>query len=395
MSTQVIHGGTTDQLGTGTQYTTAFGSRIIGGSFSNIRWPAAGDVRHLIVWLSAAPGAGNSRTIELVELNATQLTVTFGAADTQAEHTATAAIALGNNVRMHSHTTGTPAAAYLRYAYLWEPTTPGQTIVGCCTDTTQLSTSATEYLPMSGALDGASTVAAAARIWLPVPGTISNSYVRLSDAPRAGRSRSFQWELNGALQATQSVTIADLAKTGQDTVDSFHGAAGDHIAIRSLPTSNPWASRVSIGAVFTPDDPDYFLVGSTGEGYLPVGSVQHWRQIQSGGDGFTTTDVAKYTVAHKMLVERGRFHISQLPASGAWGIRLNVLAGPRVPSTVFAPGGDIDHLSIAPRLVMDWWPFHLVAVAAGIPNTIPTNRTRLAACFACRMAETRPAPFMV
>ena len=394
MSTQIIYGGTTDQLGTGNQYTTAFGSRIIGGSFSNIRWPAAGDVRHLIVQLSAAPGAGNTRTIELVELNVTQLEVTFGAGDTELEDTATVAIALGNNVRMHSHTTGTPAAAYLRYAYLWEPTTPGQTIVGCCTDTTKLSTSLTEYLPMSGALDGASTVAAAARIWLPVPGTISDTYVRLSDAPKAGQGRTFQWELNGVLQATQSVTIVDLLKTGEDTSGSFHGAAGDHVAIRSLPIGSPWASRVSIGAVFTPDDPDYFLVGSTGEGYLPVGTVINHRQIQSGSDGFTASLLGKRTVTHKMLIDRGRFHISQLPASGAWAILLNHQWTPRVPPAVFAPGGDIDHLSIAPKLVNDWANLYLRVVAAGIPNIIPTNRTRLAACFACKMAETRPAPFM-
>jgi hypothetical protein len=395
MSTQVIHGGTTDKLGTGNQYTTAFGSRIIGGSFSNIRWPAAGDVRHLIVQLSHPPGAGNTRRIELVELNVTKLAMTFGAGDTELEDTATEAITLGNNVRMHSHTTGTPTAAWMRYAYLWEPTTPGQTIVGCCTDTTKLSTSLTEYLPMSGALGAISTVAGAARIWLPVPGTISDTYVRLSDAPRSGRSRTFQWERNGTLTLSQKVTIADLATTGQDTSGSFHVGEGGHVAIRSLPTNTPWASYVSIGAVFTPDDPDYFLVGSTGEGYLPVGTVENWRQFQSGNDCFTTADVAKYTVAHKMLVDRGRFHISQLPVSGAWGILLNRIWGPRVSSAVFAPGGDIDHLSIAPILYNEWQPIHLVAVAAGIPNTIPTNRTRLAACFACKMAETRPAPFMV
>lgn len=394
MSTQIIYGGTTDQLGTGDQYMTAFGGRIIGGSFSNIRWPAAGGVRHLIVQLSHTPGAGNSRTIEIVELGVTRLTVTFGAADTQAEDTATAAIVLGNNVRMYSHTTGTPTAAWMRYAYLWEPTTPGQTIVGCCTDTTKLSTSLTEYLPMSGALDGASTVAGAARIWLPVPGTISDTYVRLSDAPKAGRSRTFQWEKNGRLTFTQKVIIADTDITGQDTVGSFHGDAGDHLALRSLPTNNPWASYMSMGAVFTPDDPRYFLVGSTSEGYLPVGSVVNYRQIQSGGDGFAASLLGKRTVTHKMLIDRGRFHISQLPVSGAWGILLNVSGGPRVPSAVFAPGGNIDHLSIAPKLVNDWTNLYLRAVAAGIPNTIPTNRTRLATCFACRMAETRPAPFM-
>lgn len=395
MTLQAIYGSTTDQLGTGLERMPVFGGRIIGNNFFVMRWPAAGNIKEFRAWLSDAPGAGATRTVGTRIAGAGAHSIAFGAADTQGEDSDSEAVAAGDLVIVACDSTGTPAAAYLRYAYLWEPTTPGQTIVGSLTDTTQLSTTSTQYLPITGAIGGAASTQAPVRLRIPVPGTISDTYVRLSTAPGVGRqSRVLQWVKNGALQATQQVTISGSARNGQDTTDSFSVVASDYVEIHSGFSgggSAPAASYVTVASVFTPDDPDLFLIGNVSPEFLHTGTSDRYRQAQCGGAISSGSIGSERFSAHEMQVKNAYFQAGQ-PASGFWVVNLYNL--PNGPEARFDSTSGIGIAAEGPRNASDWRAFSQEIQAFNVPNTIPTNRTYLSACYACRMVPVRHAPWL-
>ncbi|MHC4713540.1 MAG: hypothetical protein ACYTAN_09775 [Planctomycetota bacterium] len=465
-TTQVIVGGTTDQLGTGIEYTAAYGSRIIGGNFSQIRWPAAGNTRHLIGWLSAAPGSGNTRTIQILAGGVVKQTLSFGATDTEAEDTSTKAIARGDAVEIKCNSTGTPAAARLRFAYLWEPTTAGEFVVAGLTDLTQLSSAATQYLPAAGCLPAATSTSADHTIWLPIPVKIYNTHVLLSAKPGVGKRREFQWTHDGALEPNQLVEIRNLAKQGQDITGSFGVQDGGRINLRCITVGNPGAAYASFSAVCKPtqtaegttfgspvkdngtstvmatpaifnadmighkmvfdvsgisypivsyinpnavvvtgdasgetdadftvdggapmDHPDLFLISNVSEANLPVApggsSAERFRQLLTGGDPWTSDHAQSRAVLHRCQAYRGRFRTTQTPASGAWWVGYN--------NKLYRFGASItgattnNEVCDAPKDAGRWDTDMAWVSAYNVPDSIPTNRTKLAMCVAFRM----------
>jgi hypothetical protein len=469
-TTQVIVGGTTDQLGSGVEYTAAYGARIIGGNFWEIRWPAPGNARHLIGWLSAAPGAGATRTIQLHVAGVVKHTLSFGAGDTVAVDTATGAIARGDKVLVKCDSTGTPAAARLRFAYLWEPTTAGEFVIAGLTDLTQLSSAATQYMPAAGCLAGATSTSADHTLWLPVPVKIYNTHALLSAAPGMARRREFQWTHDGALEANQLVEVRNRATQSQDLIDSFGVQDGGRINLRCLPVNNPAAAYASFSAVCKPtqtadgttsgspskdngtttvtataavfnadmvghslvfdvsglsypivsytsatvvvvtgdasgetdadftvdggdpmDDPNLFLISNVTEANLPVApggsSTERFRQVLTGGDAWTSDHTQSRAVLHRCQAYRGRFRTTRTPASGQWWVGFN---------NTFYPFGALISSGTSNNEVCDLpvnaaiWDTDMAWVSAyNVPDSIPTNKTQLAMCVACRMMPER------
>jgi hypothetical protein len=85
---------------------------------------------------------------------------------------------------------------------------------------------------------------------LPIAGSISSFYVRLSGNPNAGRSYSFVVRINGADTAL-ACTIADAATSCSDTTHSVAVTAGSLIAIHAVGTANPTGRTMVWSAVFS------------------------------------------------------------------------------------------------------------------------------------------------
>lgn len=73
------------------------------------------------------------------------------------------------------------------------------------------------------------------------PGVISKWTVTLTNAPGAGKSRTFTIRLNGVNQPLQ-IVISDLETSGSDLVNTVTVAAGDLLAVQMVPAGTPAAS---------------------------------------------------------------------------------------------------------------------------------------------------------
>jgi hypothetical protein len=407
MSQQIIYGGSGTLLDTAaTEYIAVIGGRVLqsGTERALMPWSPPGVISNLRIWLSAAPGAGKSRTFTFDGHGGTSQSVAIsGASDTTGEDTSNStSVSAGDEVYITCTPAGTPAVAYMRYAYKFTPTTAGQTIVGCITEDTQLSTGTVEYLPMSGALGGAATAGSIAgvQVWVPIPGTISNTYVHLTTAPGAGRKdRVIQWQNNGNNMAVQKVQIADGATTGNDTTDSFSFVDNDYLNFRSgfagRDALGPVASYVAVTATLTPDDPDCFLIMNTAEDYMPIGTNTEYRQCHTGGNVWNAAVTSVRFVAHPMLIDRARFKVTTAPAAGGlWSVGMDNISNE--PNWTFLPGGAINVLAVAPKEVsgaLDWAPFSQVVHAVNVAGPgMSTNR--LSACYACKVPQVTQPPWL-
>jgi hypothetical protein len=351
--------------------------------------------------LTVAPGAGASWTFEFVKNNggAPEFSVTISNTATTGYGSSTFECASGDYlwIRAVPSVGPAPAATYLRWCWTWEPTTANQTILSGFCDGDVLPASGTRYLPFFGAFTTPLAVADYARLWLPIPGTISDMEIRLGTPPGVNRkSRIFQWRRDGILQASQKVTISGLSETGSDHTGSFSVNDDSYIDIRSitlgrgLPDSAP--TTVSVAAVFTPDQPGYFLVGSNSQDELVTGNQQiEYRQFSTGGSAtaWNATAETRRGVTHRVEMVRLRVHLTALPVSGSLSlVGTSYADGPLVK---FASGDSLSKVSHRPHILAEGLFPAGYCLAISVPGD---TLAQAAMCMALRVPRAEDAPWM-
>lgn len=111
------------------------------------------------------------------------------------------------------------------------------------------------YYPPTGANTytggTAPTIAQAAVIVLPVPGTFDNLFVN-GDGPTSGSGETFTIYKNGSATAL-TAHVASGSSTGSDTTHSFHAVAGDNISLSDDAGGAGVLGATAISMRFTPD----------------------------------------------------------------------------------------------------------------------------------------------
>ena len=110
------------------------------------------------------------------------------------------------------------------------------------------SASDTEYNSLQG-FTFFSTIESDYEALIPTAGTISKLRIKLASAPGAGKSLTFTLRKNGVDQ-TLTVTIADTAISGNDTIHEVSVAAGDKVCIKCTPSGTPTTSAIMWTALF-------------------------------------------------------------------------------------------------------------------------------------------------
>jgi hypothetical protein len=404
MSEQWIFGGSTSQLATGTtQYIACFGGATLQTSAPRviIPWAAAGVMSDLHIWLSAAPGSGKSRTFSLDggSGSGSNPTVTISDTDTEGSDTSNSrTIVAADEMGIQCATSNTPAAAYMRYAYKWTPTTAGEHIVGGLTDANQLSTTGAQYLPLGGVAPGASSTSPVINMLLPVPGDCYSLYGHLTTEPGAGnKDRRFQLRKNDSNESSTNFLISEAATTGNNTGNTVSCVAGDAIAWTSnlfgFGDPAPNASYFGYSMVFKPTDTDIFLLANHGNAYLPTATVTRYRQAQTGGDSWDASLTGRRYLTQEMFIECAYFWVNNLPSSGFWTTSLYNVSGE--PNAKFASGGSAGQLVVRPKRVAADRAFAAEMNANLVPAIPPDNTTVLSACYACKtVLPVRSAPSM-
>jgi hypothetical protein len=149
---------------------------------------------------------------------------------------------------------------------------------------------------------------------------------------------------------------------------------------------------VSVAAVFTPDQPDYFLVGSNSEDVLPTGSgATEYRQFCTGGSAsaWNATAETRRGITHRVEAVRMRAHLTTLPVSGYWTIVGTSYAdGPFIK---FDSASSLSQVSHRPYILREG----LFPVGWCNPTSIPGDTlTRAAICMAMRVPRDDGVPFM-
>jgi hypothetical protein len=401
MSEQILYGGSTSQLATGsTEYIGIIGGATLQSSVSRaiIPWAAAGTITDFYVWLSAAPGAGKSRTFDILG-GAGSVSVTISNTDTEGSDTgSTATIAGGNQLYLRSTVSSAPAAAYMRYSYKWTPTTAGEHIVGGLTESTQLSTSGAQSLSAGGAAPAPYSTETPAWIYVPVPCDCEDFYYYLTTAPGVGnKDRRFNIRKNGANQGATSCLIAEGATTGNNTGNTVSYAAGDYFSIRSsladFGSPAPNASYVGFSFVCKCTDTDYFFIVNNGSSYLPFGTNTDYRQAQTGGNAWNSSLTGRRFQTQEMFIDRAYFKTDNAPSSGSWSTSLYNINWE--PSASWSSGSSTGQLVVVPKREVADRAFAAVVSANSIPASPPDNSTVLSACYACKtVLPTRYPPFM-
>lgn len=214
------------------------------GNWSRIPWSVAGTFCNLVVDLTTAPGAGNSRTITIQKnLTDTPLTVTIsGTATSASDTTHSFTISPGDTLRIKVNSTGTPAAAgnvYYRLEFVGDNARESgycQRLLGQLINSTVYFS----WLPigdLSANWQDASSIFA-------VDGAITRYDVLLTDDPGAGKSWNFCVMIDGVAQdgtggtPDTRVSVADANTTAVWT-GTCAVSPGSMVCLRAVPSGGP------------------------------------------------------------------------------------------------------------------------------------------------------------
>jgi hypothetical protein len=279
---------------------------------------AAGNLASMRFTVDIPPTGGNTWTIMVRKnLADTALTCTITAADSGV-CTTSAGLALvpGDRLSLRTTSTGAPAGTFVSVSNVFEPTTPGDTLLFSYAPS--ISTSAAQaIMPF---MPGAASIAFRRYSMMPDDGTVDRLYV-YSNAPGTGGSgKSYDYSIykNGAVTSPAITTnIADTSVSGNDVTNSFtvvgpSGAtAGDDIEFVGSPNSTPTAAVAGFGARFRPTTAKFPLMvsnsvatgGATTELFYPmtgssVSGTATEADVQTASDAMTITKLAaKYSAA--------------------------------------------------------------------------------------------------
>ena len=230
---------------------------------ANFVMPAAGLLGGLRVVVTNAPGAGKSWTFT-VRKNATNTAITFAISGTDTaneDYNNIVSFVAGDLLNIQVTPAGTPTSTDCRFYILIEADTALLLCNDGDTSASGLGSTSTHSLAVMGTTSVGVNVGVTGNqedggTVCPSDGTITGMYVRLTDAPSVGDSRSFTLYVNDIITALV-VTISGTDVSGS-AVASISISAGDKLFILAEQASSPDSSFYAIGMTFLPGTADEF-----------------------------------------------------------------------------------------------------------------------------------------
>jgi len=218
--------------------------------------PTDGVLDDLIVNLSAAPGAGITRTYTLYKNGvATALTVSMTGAGTGEGITwakisgQNISVAKGDYFTIRGEQSATPATAVAYVALTWIPTILGESWLPV-TASSGYSTTDARMSPISGRSDGGRTTSDLVYCVSPVAFTLRKPYAAIPVAPGGTDTRTFAPAIGGVNQTNPDIVLTGAAVTGENSSETLAIAAGDLINWIATPANIPAAiSYAAISSV--------------------------------------------------------------------------------------------------------------------------------------------------
>lgn len=216
--------------------------------------PTSGKIKNLYVELDASPGTSpDAYRFTLRKNGASQtLTVTITAPNTTGNDTANeVAVAAGDVLTLMIEPLETPSAfPHAQWGMTFVADTDGESVILAGTDDS-LPTTVTEYIGLQASDYDAWGGTESSEYQLGQSCTLKKLYLLLSAAPGAGKSYTFTLRKpgNGQADGNLTVTIADAATTGNDTVNTDAIADDDYVDLECTPAGTPDLAQVFWGVV--------------------------------------------------------------------------------------------------------------------------------------------------
>lgn len=226
---------------------------------------SAGTMQNAYAELTAAPGVGNTVTCTLRKNGAdTTIVVTFSGTATQANDTThTVTVAAGDRLCWSVVTSASTSASTLRISAQYVGDTAKESILAGGSGANTLGADTTTRYTSVGGLSFGDTTQTNVQMTCPTAGTLKKLYIRLTAAPGAGDTRTFTIYKNGSSTGL-TVTISDVATTGNDTSNTVAVVAGDLLALQCAATGTPADAGLQFGfALEATTDGDFAVLAGT------------------------------------------------------------------------------------------------------------------------------------
>ncbi len=237
-----------------TQYMTPTGTAgwVWQTTSATSRTPVAvnGVIQNFYVKLTAAPGAGTSRTFKIFKNGvASGISVTISdAATTGSDTTNSVAVVAGDDLCIESTLSGSVAVGKATWGFEFRS---NSSIVFSGNNGADLSSSASRYFTIQTGRSGTSSEAAESPV--SPAGVFRNLYVRLNGTAGSGKSYTFSLYKNGSVTSLATSVSGASATTNSDTTNSVSVSAGDRFWLQADPVSTPLTRRLTFSMEFSPN----------------------------------------------------------------------------------------------------------------------------------------------
>lgn len=296
--------------------------------------PEACTLSVLKIKIRNAPGVGKSHAFTVVKNTvATSLTVTISDNNRYAEDLIhSVSFAAGDSISLQSVPTGTPTGV-ADVGWTIQASATDQILLGV--NNNNLSNSATQYdVPWGGMGHARSTTESDMSVICAANGTIKNLYAALSGTPGALKNYNVTLMKNGVATAL-SVTISDLATTGNDTVNSVSVSAGDTLSLRFTPSVvAPTVRMMKWGLAFAPTTAGELIYGFASN-ISPSNTTVQYNQPLSYGQATWGGETGRTHMFPAATVKAFYAKLSAAPGAGkSYEIRLRRNSSANTPASV-------------------------------------------------------------
>ena len=220
----------------------------------------------LLAKVETAPGAGNSVTFEVMVNGASSgLSVTISGMETSNSSDATVlTLNESDSVTLRSTPVSSPTVSTSSWCLIADEVADdgGTVILGGTSSDLPTTSIDNGFNYIAGGhlyLPAILSSTPSANMLLPIPCTVKNWFVKLTNAPGVGESRKFAIQKND-VDTTISVTILGTATTGSDTSNSVAFSANDKIRLDQSNSVSPAAADAKWGIQFNLDDEEKQLI---------------------------------------------------------------------------------------------------------------------------------------
>lgn len=205
--------------------------------------PMGGTINSIYAFLTAAPGAGKTRTVQLRKNGSDVVgaAVTISNTDVSGSTTGLSVTFVAGDVLSYSHTpAGTPAAAYICVGSGYTPSVEGESMLAGC-DSASPSNTVAAYAPL-GSVENPVGSWGAGTTWYGISGPTSwvlkKLRWRLTTAPGAAKSRQLQ-AVNNTTPLNGTLTISGTDTSGTDASNTDTITENTLLQVKTTPTGTP------------------------------------------------------------------------------------------------------------------------------------------------------------